>query len=127
MEMKQSYNFSGSSCLFCYRGIFSGLSNEEPGAASYNLAAMDASVLQLIATVNTYQRILHRYASQLVKNKLAAALIVEDVFSEYTNRVTDIAAPDTRKFLQTTTITKCAQWLAAKPVVHDMRKPKNPT
>jgi hypothetical protein len=126
--MKQSYNFLGSSCLFCYRGIFSGLSNEtQAGTASYYFTAMDSEVLQLIATVNRYQRILFRYASILVKNKLAASLIVEDVFNDYQAKVADIAASEIRLFLQTTTVTKCAQWLAAKPVVHDMRKPKNPT
>ena len=127
MEMKQSYNFLGSSCLFFYRGIFSGLSNEKPGAASYNLADMDSQVLQLIATVNTYQQLLLRYATSIVKNKLAASLIVADVFNEYQSRVSDIATSETRIFLQTITVKKCAQWLAAKPVVHDMRKPKNPT
>ena len=127
MRLKQSYKFLRSSCLFFYRDIFSGLSNETTGTASYNLTVMDSSAQQLIATVNSFQYLLHRYASLIVKNKLAAALIIEDVINEYACHIADIATSDTRKFLQKTTLHKCRQWLAAKPVMHDMRKPKNPT
>lgn len=125
--MKQSHNFLEGSRLFCYGGIFSGLSNENSGAAFYYLSGMDNQVLQLIATVNGYQILLFRYACHLVKNKLAASLIVADVFTDYSNRVADLATSEIRVFLQQTTTDKCRQWLSAKPVVHDMRKPKNPT
>lgn len=35
MRFKPTYNFLGGGCLYCYRGIFSSLSNETVGAASY--------------------------------------------------------------------------------------------
>jgi hypothetical protein len=35
MRLKHSYNFLGGSVPFCYRGIFSGLSNETMGTALY--------------------------------------------------------------------------------------------
>lgn len=127
MRSIQRYNFLGSGRLFCYRGNFSGLSNETVGAASYNLPVMDSSVYQLIATVNTFQQLLLRYTTIIVKNKLVAYLIFEDVISEYSQKVEIIAPSDTRKFLQTATLSRCQQWLVAKPVALNLRKPKNPT
>jgi hypothetical protein len=88
---------------------------------------MQQATILHVQITKRYETLLHRYASLIVKNKLAASLIVEDVFNDYQGRVSDIATSEIRIFLQTTTVKKCAQWLAAKPVVHDMRKPKNPT
>jgi hypothetical protein len=127
MRLKPTYNFLGSGCLFYYRDIFSGLSNETVGAASYNFLAMDHSVQQLIATVNHFQRLLLRYSSLIVKNKLVSYLIIEDVFDEYSKQVNIIAPSEIRLFLSTTTQQKCEQWLVAKAVTLNLRKPKNPT
>jgi len=127
MRWNTPHNFLGGGRLFFYRDIFSGLSNETTGAASYTFPTMDPAVHQLINTVNCYQRLLLRYASIIVKNKLVASLIVEDVLETYTHQVKIIPPSETRSFLTTCTSEKCAQWLAAKPQVFNQRKPKNPT
>lgn len=127
MRLNRSYNFLRGGCLFCYRGIFSGLSNETVGAASYTYLAMDPAIQQMISTVNTFQQLLLRYVSLFIKNKLVAALIVEEVISEYCANARVIAPSDTRAFLHTCTLHKCLAWLAAKPVTLNLRKPKNPT
>ena len=127
MRLNWSYNFLGGGCLFCYRGIFSGLSNGTVGAASYIYLSMDSSVHQLVTTVFRFQQLLLRYATYLVRNKLAAALIVEEVISEYCLSAKVIAPADTRTFLQISIRDKCRAWLAAKPATLHLRKPKNPT
>ena len=129
MRLKHSHNFLGSGCSFRYRGIFSGLSNETVGAASYTSPppAMDPSIHQLITSINTYQHLLHRYACSMVKNKLVAAVIVEETFLAYSLQVVVIPPTSTRKFLKEYTLTSCNQWLKAKNKTLIMRKPKNPT
>lgn len=69
-------------------------------------------ISQLIATINTYQRPLERYANYMVKNKLVAALIVQDVFDDYSKLVSDIPHSEIRSFLKTNTLAKCRQWNA---------------
>lgn len=88
---------------------------------------MDSSVHQLIATVNTYQQLLFRYAATIVKNKLVASFIVVEVINEYSKKVQLISPTEIRLFLHSTTQHKCEQWLAAKGVTLNLRKPKNPT
>ncbi|HMJ48246.1 MAG TPA: hypothetical protein VK498_13015 [Ferruginibacter sp.] len=41
MRLKFSYNCLGSGCPFYYRDIFSGLSNEKVGTASYNFSSVN--------------------------------------------------------------------------------------
>ena len=127
MKLNYPYNFLGSGSLFYYRGIFSGLSNEPMGSASYNHPAMDPSMHQVIAVVNCYQRVLHRYASRIVKNKLVASLIVEEVFKRYQNSIAIVPPEQVRAFLQQSTADCCRQWLRTKSKTLYLRKPKNPT
>lgn len=128
MRLNQPYNLLRSGSLFCYRGIFSGLSNEPIGSASYNFTpSMDPAIHQLIATINTYQRLLQRYATHIVKNKLVASLIVQEVMNKYSQQVAVIPPTDIRSFLQENTQQCCQQWLATKSKTLYLRKPKNPT
>ena len=129
MRLKHTYNFLGGGSLFCYRGIFSGLSNETMGTASYihPVPPMDASTHQLIATINTYQRLLHRYASIVVKNKLVASTIVEEVFLQYSIKLNIIPPAAVRQYLRQYTLACCRQWLLVKNKALFQRKPKNPT
>ena len=113
--------------MFFYRDIFPGPGNETTGAASYHIPVMDPAVHQLIAAVNTYQRLLFRYASRIIKNKLVASLIVEDVIETYSQNIAVIPFSETRIFLKTCTYEKCSEWLLAKPNMLHLRKPKNPT
>lgn len=122
-----SENLQFSNGVFLLLNIFSGLSNEMVGAASYNFFAMDHSVHRLIATVNHFQQTLLSYTSLITKNKLVAYLIIENVINEYSKQVDFIAASDIRRFLQTSTKQKSHQWLVAKAVTLHLRKPKNPT
>jgi len=120
MSLNPSYNALGNGRLFypC---------NETTGAASYHIPVMDPPVHQLIAVVNTYQHLLFRYASRVVKNKLIASLIVEDVIETYSHNITLVPPSETRFFLKTCTYEKCSEWLLAKPTMLHLRKPKNPT
>lgn len=127
MSWKNSYNFFGSSRPFLYRDNFSGLSNESMGTAPNIFEPMDPSVHQLIFTVNTYQRLLQRYATYIVKNKLVASLIIEETFTAYTEQVKIIPPNAIRNFLKTYTLEHCRQWLDAKDKTLTLRKPKNPT
>ncbi len=97
------------------------------GAASYNFPAMDPAVHQLIATVQTYQSLLQRYADKLVNNKLVAALIVEAVIEDNMELLSNLPSKQIRSFLKTATSKKCEQWLLAKAKTLHLRKPKNPT
>lgn len=107
MRLKHTYNCLGSGCLFIYRGIFSGLSNET-GAAPYNALAgpnplccpftpihfhcsfthkycfMSKQTIQDIAIIIAqYDPVLHRYAHRLIThNKAIASDIVKWVFEE---------------------------------------------
>lgn len=55
MRLKPTYIFLRSGCLFCYRGIFSGLSNETMGAALYQYIPLQVcnTTLQGIGTINS--------------------------------------------------------------------------
>jgi len=69
MRLKYAYNFLGGSVPFCYRGIFSGLSNETVGTALYFHPAY-----------HYYFPLLYRYARRLIGDnhaafKLAAAVL----------------------------------------------------
>jgi hypothetical protein len=99
------------------------------GAASYIHPAlpMDPSIHQLIATINAYQKLLHRYASVIVKNKLVAATIVEEVFLQYSLQVNVIPPDHIRQYLRQYTLACCEQWLLVKNKTLFQRKPKNPT
>jgi hypothetical protein len=88
---------------------------------------MDPAVHQLIAVVNTYQRLLFRYASTIVKNKLVASYVVEEVIETYSQNIALVPPSETRAFLKTCTYEKCGEWLIAKPAMLHLRKPKNPT
>ena len=71
---------------------------------------MQNSVSQLTATVNTYQQPLMRYANYRVKNKLVAALIVEAVMEDYSNKIADLPKDQVRLFLINNTLAKCKEW-----------------
>ena len=127
MRLKPTYNFLGSGCLFCYRDIFSGLSNETVGAASYSFPPMDPSIHQLVYAINAYQQLLIRYARRIVHNNLVADLITEEVFSKYSSEIKVIPPKDIRKFLHHSTKACCQEWLNAKKGTLFQRYPKNPT
>ncbi|MGC4102468.1 hypothetical protein [Ferruginibacter sp.] len=127
MKLNTSYNFLRGGCLFFYRDIFSGLSNETTGAAPYIIPAANPAIQHLMAAANAWQQLLFRYAFRLVKNKLVASLITENVFSVYAQQVSLLPPEEHRNFLQQTTVAKCHQWMYAKPQVFNQRKPKNPT
>ena len=88
---------------------------------------MDPSMQQVVAVFNCYQRVLHRYASLLVKNKLIASLIVDEVFKRYQDNFSIVPPEQVRAFLQQSTSECCRQWRRSKSKTLYLRKPKNPT
>jgi hypothetical protein len=127
MSLNPSYNALGDGRPVFYRDISQSPGNETGSGASYHTPVMDAEVHQLILVVNTYQRLLFRYASRIIKNKLVASLVVEDVIETYSHNIAFIPFSETRIFLKTCTYEKCSEWLLAKPNMLHLRKPKNPT
>jgi hypothetical protein len=73
MRLKYLYNFLGGSAPFCYRGIFSGLSNETVGTALY-----------FLPHYHYYFPLLYRYARSLVGDHgVAAAFAASAIRDQY--------------------------------------------
>ena len=135
--MKQSYNFLGGSCLFFYRDIFSGLSNETTGTASYALfystslspatpcrqgfpasftyiyfSQMNQTTLSLVDVIVKYNPLLQRYAMLRVHNALVADSIVKQAFEAvYDKNKFKCAEIVLRQQLTAATGTACQHWL----------------
>jgi hypothetical protein len=87
----------------------------------------DTAIHQLVATINTYQRLLERYASFILKNSLVAPLIVEEVMYRYNQEVGSIDRFKIRQYLKETIQACCEEWKRTKGETLFLRKPKNPT
>lgn len=94
---------------------------------SYFILPMDPSIHQLISTIHSYQILLRRYAGKIVKNKLVASLIVEEVISNFRTELKVISPENIRKYFHQSTYDCCQQWLKTKNKTLYQRKPKNPT
>jgi len=129
LVLNPPYRMLGAGMAGFLKGYFPGLPNETMGTASciYPSLPMDPSIHSLIATINSYQKLLHRYASIIVKNKLVAATIVEEVFLQYSLQVNVIPPDNIRQYLRQYTLASCQQWLLVKNKTLFQRKPKNPT
>ena len=73
-----------------------------------------------------YSELLQRYANRIVKNKLVAALITDEVVENYIAAI-QINAPGLRQYLKQSTFNCCQKWLLIKSKTLYLRKPKNPT
>ncbi|MEP6677470.1 MAG: hypothetical protein ABJA78_20075 [Ferruginibacter sp.] len=71
MRLKHSHNFLGGSVPFCYRGIFSGLSNETVGTALY-----------FHPLYHYYFPLLYRYARRLTAEDSTAFELAADVLKD---------------------------------------------
>ena len=132
MRLKLTYNFLGSGRLFRYRGIFSGLSNETMGTASYPACQWQqgfapissflslhfkfrpmshVSLINLSFTIDRYDESLKRYARRIVKNDAVAADLVKEVFVIYCQRGNKIPVLKVRDTLKKYTRTFCKKWL----------------
>jgi hypothetical protein len=74
-----------------------------------------------------YEGLLYRYACRIIKHKLVAIIIVEDVSRQYMLHASTLAEADVRTYLRMNTLEKCMQWLEAKGNVLKAREPKDPT
>lgn len=89
------------------------------------MLSLSTSQLSLIA--NYYRPVLQRYAFYMVKNKLVAALIIQEVLDNYHQEPTITNPALFRKYLQQRSFECCQQWLRTKSKTLYLRKPKNPT
>jgi hypothetical protein len=103
MRLKHTYNFLGGGVPFCYRGIFSGLSNETVGTALY-----------FHPGYHYYFPLLCRYARSLTRDwRFAIRFAVSALKEQYElDRLAD--APGLRKLLKVDVYNRCVYFNQSK-------------
>ena len=126
MRLKLSYNFLRSGCSFCYRDIFSGLSNENLGTALYSCIAPSPSapftkfiVMKRLqhhptSAIAYYQPLLQGYAMRLIKNKIAAEKITREVLNSQYDLDKQKPSPHLQKVLLTDMRNRCFYYKQSK-------------
>jgi hypothetical protein len=121
-----TYNFLRSGCSFCYRDIFSGLSNENLGTALYfciapsppapftKFTAMKRLKHHSISAIAYYQPLLQRHAMRLINNKAAAEKITKEVLNDQYDLDKQEPSPQLQKVLLTEMRNRCFYYNQSK-------------